>query len=49
MTKGQMPMVRVETLAPVKSYTRAQLHRAIMIATVYRIGVFVLTAPPEHA
>jgi hypothetical protein len=41
--------VRVEVLHPLESYTRAQLHRAVMVATVYRIGVFVLTAPPEHA
>jgi hypothetical protein len=49
MTKGQMPIIRIETLMAPRFYTLAQFQRAHMIATVCDARVFVLTAPPEHA
>jgi hypothetical protein len=47
--RPKLPLIRVETLGPVEDYKPHQLYRAVQIATVYRIGVFVLCAPPEHA
>lgn len=46
MTASQLQFVK--TFRPPADYSLAQLHRALMIATVCG-GTLYLTAPPEHA